>query len=294
MICSARFANFEFDDVSRLHPRLPARFEPATCDAELHVESYADSTNRFAPASVEFEQSPQQIETMAAGASVRQEASLIDTLQIPHSQPIIAGNESELTCCHVGRSTESAASAASFTGNSRLEPQATEPFAEQPLEQRPEKTLEGPGSDSPSFRSVNVQFEKEKSSRRTDANLTSSSTHTTNHCGPDAAATNRESPPLESNSNVPPSASKRPVIAHAPETRRSSTLRPRVITLISEHEPPKPALSDPAPASVHVTIGRIDVRAVQSSLPRNNQRPERSSVTSLDQYLRERARRTGT
>ncbi|MFC5884183.1 hypothetical protein RMN57_06885 [Kitasatospora sp. CM 4170] len=51
----------------------------------------------------------------------------------------------------------------------------------------------------------------------------------------------------------------------------------------------------PAPAPVvHVTIGRVEVRAVPASAaPAERVRPEEPAVATLDQYLRNRARSRG-
>jgi len=99
-----------------------------------------------------------------------------------------------------------------------------------------------------------------------------------------------EPAPARDLANVTASASE----THAPTAaaRRDRSLRPAA----PAHPRPAPPLPTPAmtlePPIVHVTIGRIDVRATPPPAPppRRAPTPERRSSLSLEQYLAERYR----
>jgi len=76
----------------------------------------------------------------------------------------------------------------------------------------------------------------------------------------------------------------------APDAAPTRTiLQPRVERV--EREPVLVPRDEPTPEPViHVTIGRIEVRATPASKPRVRERPATSPAVDLDEYLRQRAR----
>jgi len=57
-------------------------------------------------------------------------------------------------------------------------------------------------------------------------------------------------------------------------------------------EPPRRASETPPEPTIHVTVGRVEVRARSAPPPAPKER-ERSPVMSLDEYLRTRGKRGG-
>jgi hypothetical protein len=53
-------------------------------------------------------------------------------------------------------------------------------------------------------------------------------------------------------------------------------------------EPPQRAVPDPEPV-VHITIGRVEVRAAAEAAPAQRRSPKRSMALGLDEYLRRKA-----
>ena len=91
---------------------------------------------------------------------------------------------------------------------------------------------------------------------------------------------------------VPPLiAGERPVVLPAPTTQRSAQqsdiLRPRIADRTAARSIKNEQTSEP---TIHVTIGRIDVRAVTPTAPTSRKAADASPVMSLEEYLRTRAR----
>jgi hypothetical protein len=79
--------------------------------------------------------------------------------------------------------------------------------------------------------------------------------------------------------SAPHAVSRRPVLAAPPSPRRATD---PLLTLRAEAASPE--------RDVHVTIGRVEIRAIQERAPRQPERPAKPSAMSLDSYLRGRAR----
>jgi hypothetical protein len=106
--------------------------------------------------------------------------------------------------------------------------------------------------------------------------------------------TSRREPSEEKEPSVQPAASREeppPPVAAQPVRPASTIVEPRVTPRI-EH--PRPAAA-PSPAKspetvIHVTIGRIEVRAIAETPPARKAHAA-APVTGLDEYLRSRAKR---
>jgi hypothetical protein len=92
----------------------------------------------------------------------------------------------------------------------------------------------------------------------------------------------REEPP-------PPDEPRRPRLGTLSEPTRPGTL---AVASRRSEPPPKPAggSTPPSAPTVHVTIGRVEIRAVTAPAP-PARRPPSVRTTSLDEYLSERNRR---
>jgi len=91
----------------------------------------------------------------------------------------------------------------------------------------------------------------------------------------------------------------RPTVTTGPQPRRPEALRPSperapqppIPTFpsgVDRHREPAESASRPAVPDIHVTIGRLEIRAAKPA-QRPRRTPAQAPVMSLDEYLRQRA-----